>query len=110
MNLVLPNIAFEVSGRFEAPYVRIYDLARSSRPRPPDLQATVTLINSSQQLFAEYNLRTKQEDPSCHGGVLEYIIPHGVRKAIVRVEHGIQCPIHGANGLERRSQWISATT
>jgi hypothetical protein len=110
MNLVLLNIAFEVSGKLEAPYVRIYDLAGSSRPRPPDLQATVTLINSSQQLFAEYSLRTKQEDPSCHGGVLEYIIPHGVRKAVVRVEHGIQCPIQRSNGLERRSQWIPATT
>jgi hypothetical protein len=42
MNLVLLNIAFEVSGKLEAPYVRIYDLAGSSRPRPPDLQATVT--------------------------------------------------------------------
>ena len=28
----------------------------------------------------------------------------------VRVERGIQCPIHRANGLERRSQWIPATT
>jgi hypothetical protein len=32
MNLVLLSIAFEVLGKLEAPYVRIYDLAR---PRSP---------------------------------------------------------------------------